>query len=145
MPPTNIIHHSISQFSRHDIDGKLYPSQGFPIRQLFPSISGETAIIFRIKNNDKTSVATLNWRTTRKSFSQRSANAWAATTSRRPPLPKVPDRLQNRDALPEILDECFSSNTTGHWLSVLAGFVPAARIRNMDEALSSKFALNGAR
>lgn len=51
----------------------------------------------------------------------------------------APDRLENRDALVAILEEVFTTQTTQHWLDLLAGDMPVAPVHKMDEALDSPY------
>ena len=50
------------------------------------------------------------------------------------------DRLKNRELLSDILDATFETAPTRHWLSVLAGAVPAAPVLGVSDALGSDFA-----
>ncbi|MFN2098505.1 CaiB/BaiF CoA transferase family protein [Altererythrobacter sp. MF3-039] len=47
------------------------------------------------------------------------------------------DRLANRDALTEVLDEHFSRETMAHWQELLAGFVPVAPVYELGAALDN--------
>lgn len=49
------------------------------------------------------------------------------------------DRLANREALTECLDDVLASRCTAEWLSRFAGRVPAAPVNDMAEALDSPF------
>ena len=48
-------------------------------------------------------------------------------------------RLQNRDVLTSLLDETMTQRTTGEWLELLAGAVPAAPIYAVNEAFENSF------
>ncbi|MGI9423291.1 MAG: CaiB/BaiF CoA transferase family protein [Hyphomicrobiaceae bacterium] len=49
-------------------------------------------------------------------------------------------RLSNRDQLTTVLDEILSDRTTGEWLTVFAGKVPAAPVNDIASALDNPFA-----
>jgi crotonobetainyl-CoA:carnitine CoA-transferase CaiB-like acyl-CoA transferase len=49
------------------------------------------------------------------------------------------DRLQNRDALTEALDEALSTRTTAEWMGVLGGVVPLAPVLDVGSALENPF------
>jgi crotonobetainyl-CoA:carnitine CoA-transferase CaiB-like acyl-CoA transferase len=49
------------------------------------------------------------------------------------------DRLENRDALTELLDEVLSRRSTADWLSRFAGSVPAAPVNDIAQALENPF------
>jgi crotonobetainyl-CoA:carnitine CoA-transferase CaiB-like acyl-CoA transferase len=49
------------------------------------------------------------------------------------------DRLANRDALTELLDEVLEQRATAEWLSRFAGSVPAAPVNDIAEALDNPF------
>ena len=51
-----------------------------------------------------------------------------------------PARLQNRDALTEILDEAFMARDTADWMTRLGGRIPAAPVYDVAHALDSDFA-----
>lgn len=48
-------------------------------------------------------------------------------------------RFDNRDALAAILDDVFRTKTTGQWMSVLGGRVPAAPVLNLPDALNNPY------
>ena len=48
-------------------------------------------------------------------------------------------RLANRDKLTAVLDQTLSERTTADWIEVLGGFVPAAPVYDVAEALNSPF------
>jgi succinate---hydroxymethylglutarate CoA-transferase len=56
-----------------------------------------------------------------------------------PRFRKFADRLTNRDALTELLDEALAERATADWLSRFAGRVPAAPVNNIAEALDNPF------
>jgi len=49
------------------------------------------------------------------------------------------DRLQNRQALTDLLDSVFTTQTTAYWIEKLSGTVPVAPVLGIDQALDSKF------
>lgn len=49
------------------------------------------------------------------------------------------DRLQNRDVLIPILEDVFMTQTTAHWLDLLAGDMPVAPVYKLDEALDNPY------
>ena len=49
------------------------------------------------------------------------------------------DRLANRDALTELLDEALTARSTDEWLARFAGRVPAAPVNNLAQALENPF------
>jgi len=49
------------------------------------------------------------------------------------------NRLDNRPAIQELLDEALNAKTTDEWLDIFAGIVPAAPIYNVREALENPF------
>jgi len=49
------------------------------------------------------------------------------------------DRLANRDALTERLDEVLTARSTDEWLARFAGHVPAAPVNNLAQALENPF------
>jgi crotonobetainyl-CoA:carnitine CoA-transferase CaiB-like acyl-CoA transferase len=49
------------------------------------------------------------------------------------------DRLANRDALTERLDEVLTARSTDEWLARFAGRVPAAPVNNLAQALENPF------
>ena len=57
-----------------------------------------------------------------------------------PRFARFPDRLANRPALTEALDEALSSRTTAEWLALFAGSVPAAPLYDVAQALENPFA-----
>lgn len=48
-------------------------------------------------------------------------------------------RLENRDALTEILDEILSRHTTAEWIEMLGGIVPVAPVLDVKDALQNPF------
>jgi crotonobetainyl-CoA:carnitine CoA-transferase CaiB-like acyl-CoA transferase len=50
------------------------------------------------------------------------------------------DRLKNRALVQEVLDEALQEKTTAEWMEVFAGFVPAAPLMNVQEAIENPFA-----
>jgi crotonobetainyl-CoA:carnitine CoA-transferase CaiB-like acyl-CoA transferase len=48
-------------------------------------------------------------------------------------------RLENRDALTEVLDAVFSAAPTQHWVDLLAGQMPVAPVHSLDQALDAEF------
>jgi len=50
-----------------------------------------------------------------------------------------PDRLRHRDLLTELLDRELEQRTTGEWLALFAGAVPAAPIHDLAQALENPF------
>jgi crotonobetainyl-CoA:carnitine CoA-transferase CaiB-like acyl-CoA transferase len=50
-----------------------------------------------------------------------------------------PDRLRHRDLLTEMLDRELQQRTTGEWLALFAGVVPAAPINDLAQALENPF------
>ena len=52
---------------------------------------------------------------------------------------KFPDRLKNRDVLTEVLDDALSVRTTGEWMALFAGVVPAAPLHDVGGALDNPF------
>lgn len=48
-------------------------------------------------------------------------------------------RLENRDALTELLDETFSTRPTAEWLERLQGHMPVAPVYGVDQALDSPY------
>ena len=52
---------------------------------------------------------------------------------------KFADRLSNRDALSELLDEALTERSTDSWLSRFAGRVPAAPVNDIAQALDNPF------
>jgi len=50
-----------------------------------------------------------------------------------------PDRLQHRDLLTELIDHELEQRTTGEWLALFAGVVPAAPINDLAQALENPF------
>ena len=51
-------------------------------------------------------------------------------------------RRENREALNAILDDAFGARTTAEWLSRLAGRVPVAEVRTLDQALDAPYFLD---
>ena len=49
------------------------------------------------------------------------------------------ERLQNRNLIQDILDKELSKKTTEEWLKVFAGYVPAAPLNDVKEALDNPF------
>ncbi len=56
-----------------------------------------------------------------------------------PRFRKFADRLTNREALTELLDEALAERATADWLSRFAGRVPAAPVNDIAEALDNPF------
>ena len=56
-----------------------------------------------------------------------------------------PDRLTHRDLLTEMLDRELQQRTTGEWLALFAGVVPAAPINDLAQALENPFVTNHGR
>ncbi len=56
-----------------------------------------------------------------------------------PRFARFPDRLENRDALTELLDAALSARTTAQWLEEFAGAVPAAPLNDVGSALDNPF------
>ncbi len=56
-----------------------------------------------------------------------------------------PDRLRHRDLLAEMLDRELQQRTTGEWLALFAGVVPAAPINDLAQALENPFVTEHAR
>ena len=52
---------------------------------------------------------------------------------------KFADRLTNREALTELLDEALAKRSTTDWLSRFAGRVPAAPVNDIAQALDNPF------
>jgi succinate--hydroxymethylglutarate CoA-transferase len=50
-----------------------------------------------------------------------------------------PDRLRHRDLLTGMLDQALEQRTTGEWLALFAGAVPAAPIHDLAQALDNPF------
>ena len=50
-----------------------------------------------------------------------------------------PDRLRHRDLLTGMLDQALEQRTTGAWLALFAGAVPAAPIHDLAQALDNPF------
>ena len=49
-------------------------------------------------------------------------------------------RLQHRDALSQLLDTAFSTQTTKHWLSHFQGSIPISPVLHLSQALDNPFA-----
>jgi crotonobetainyl-CoA:carnitine CoA-transferase CaiB-like acyl-CoA transferase len=49
------------------------------------------------------------------------------------------DRLDNREALTELLDAHFSTAPVSHWVELLAGHVPVAPVNELDQAMDNAF------
>jgi len=49
------------------------------------------------------------------------------------------NRLENRPAIQELLDDALSAKATAEWLDIFAGIVPAAPIYDVREALENPF------
>jgi crotonobetainyl-CoA:carnitine CoA-transferase CaiB-like acyl-CoA transferase len=72
---------------------------------------------------------------------------WTILTDRigRPDLAEDPrfktpaSRLANRDALTIELDRLFETETTAHWMELLAGHMPVAPVNQLDQALDNPF------
>lgn len=56
-----------------------------------------------------------------------------------PRFGKFADRLDNRDALTELLDEALAQRSTDEWLARFAGLVPAAPVNDIAQALDNPF------
>lgn len=56
-----------------------------------------------------------------------------------------PDRLRHRDLLTGMLDQELEQRTTGEWLALFAGAVPAAPIHDLAQALDNPFVTEHAR
>ena len=54
-----------------------------------------------------------------------------------PRFAKNADRLANREALTDLLDEEFSKQPMAHWQELLAGFVPVAPVYELGDALEN--------
>lgn len=52
---------------------------------------------------------------------------------------KPADRLKNREALTEVLDKVFSTQTSGHWMDLLGGKMPVAPVLSLDQALDNPY------
>lgn len=52
---------------------------------------------------------------------------------------RFPDRLRNRPLVQELLDEALSQRTTGEWLELFSGQVPAAPILDIGQAFANPF------
>ncbi len=50
-----------------------------------------------------------------------------------------PDRLRHRDLLTDLIDRELGQRTTGEWLALFAGVVPAAPIHDLAQALDNPF------
>lgn len=50
-----------------------------------------------------------------------------------------PDRLENRAALVEILDEVFRRQSTEYWVNLLGGDMPVAPVFSLDQALDNPY------
>jgi crotonobetainyl-CoA:carnitine CoA-transferase CaiB-like acyl-CoA transferase len=48
-------------------------------------------------------------------------------------------RLENREALTELLDQTFMQRPTAYWLELLAGHMPVAPVFQLDQALDNPF------
>jgi crotonobetainyl-CoA:carnitine CoA-transferase CaiB-like acyl-CoA transferase len=48
-------------------------------------------------------------------------------------------RMKNRDALTSVLDEAMSRKSTGEWLDILRGYLPAAPIYDVAQAIANPF------
>ena len=49
------------------------------------------------------------------------------------------DRLANREALQETIEETLGGESIGHWLELLSGKVPIARVNDIGQALDNPF------
>jgi crotonobetainyl-CoA:carnitine CoA-transferase CaiB-like acyl-CoA transferase len=49
------------------------------------------------------------------------------------------ERLRNRDALGEVLDGVFSTQSTAHWIELLSGHMPVAPVLSLNEALDNPY------
>jgi crotonobetainyl-CoA:carnitine CoA-transferase CaiB-like acyl-CoA transferase len=56
-----------------------------------------------------------------------------------PRFRKFADRLANRDALTELLDEALAQRSSADWLSRFGGSVPAAPVNDIAQALDNPF------
>lgn len=52
---------------------------------------------------------------------------------------KPADRLANREALQETIEETLGGESIGHWLELLSGKVPIARVNDIGQALDNPF------
>ncbi len=57
-----------------------------------------------------------------------------------PRFRRFPDRLANREALSDLLDQLFRKRPTAEWIARLAGKVPAGPVNSVGQALASGFA-----
>jgi crotonobetainyl-CoA:carnitine CoA-transferase CaiB-like acyl-CoA transferase len=62
-----------------------------------------------------------------------------------PRLRSFADRLQHRDELTAMLDDALGARTTGEWLALFAGSVPAAPVLSVAQALDNPFARSDGR
>ncbi len=60
---------------------------------------------------------------------------WAAE----PDFANFKARLANRERLTQALDEALSARTTGEWMKIFAGKVPAAPVYDVAQALQNGF------
>ncbi len=60
---------------------------------------------------------------------------WAAD----PRFARFRDRLENRKAIEELLDDVLAAKTTAEWLELFAGEVPASPINGIADALDNPF------
>jgi len=49
------------------------------------------------------------------------------------------ERLENREALTQVLDGVFSTQPTAHWIEMLAGHMPVAPVLTLDQALDNPY------
>lgn len=56
-----------------------------------------------------------------------------------PRFRRFKDRLEHRDLVNRLLDDALSQRTTGEWLEVFAGLVPAAPVNDLKAALDNPF------
>ncbi len=56
-----------------------------------------------------------------------------------PRFRRFADRLKHRDLLTEMLDDALTQRSTGEWLAVFGGVVPAAPINDLAQALENPF------
>lgn len=56
-----------------------------------------------------------------------------------PRYAKFADRLRHRDELTGLIDQALSVRTTGEWMAIFGGAVPASPVLSMSEALDSDY------
>jgi len=49
------------------------------------------------------------------------------------------DRLSNRGELTEVLDAIFAQQPTSHWMELLQGYMPAASVNSLPQAMDNPF------